>query len=474
MPLQAASGPAGYPVVRGVIAGTETGRLSFQPGDTLLRLGNRDLAGVGATRFTAVAWSEVDEDFRLLVNWQRGAEASGVEYVRLKPVGFPLRTLPLIAIAGMLSLLGLLRGRGHALVRAWSLAGFAHSLQWATFFGPVEWQSNLSLWVSLGAATLVWPLTLRALIRYPGDRAPPFFGGPALAVAVLPVRRAVPHELAAGLALLERSRAARDLRPQPRVGHRGTRGDHPQLHREQRGGSAQAQVGGLRPLRRARARLRRRGNRLDRCRHDVGARDRGRVHGADSHLHLRRDRPGRLPRHRPAHHRDGGVQHRHARPRRGAGAGAARRGPRALRLGGHREHGLPGSRLRGHRGDRRAGARLALALRPGHVLPETHGDRAGPPEAARRPRRNHGPGQAARAARGRGSSGSSSRRGASSTRAAARASFPCSRRPRWLHRSSRATARSSGSSKTTRSRSTPSAGAAGSSGAFCANSPPRR
>jgi class 3 adenylate cyclase len=172
MPLQAASGPAGYPVARGLIAGTETERLSFLQGDTILRLGTRDMAGVGGASFTAAAWSQVDEELGLRVGWQRGGQASGVDYLRLKPVPFPLRTLPLIAIAGILALLGLLRGRGHALVRAWSLAGFAHSLQWATFFGPVEWQSTVSLWVSLTAAALVWPLTLRALIRTPETSLP--------------------------------------------------------------------------------------------------------------------------------------------------------------------------------------------------------------------------------------------------------------------------------------------------------------
>jgi class 3 adenylate cyclase len=172
MPLQVSAGPDGYPVLRGLIAGTDRERVSFQPGDTLLRVGSRDMRGVGALDFTAVAWTQVDEKLGFRVGWRRGREASGVDYVRLEPVAFPLRTLPLIAIAGTLAALGLLRGRGHALVRAWALAGFAHSLQWATFFGPVEWQSFVSLWVSLGAAALVWPLTLRALIRTPETALP--------------------------------------------------------------------------------------------------------------------------------------------------------------------------------------------------------------------------------------------------------------------------------------------------------------
>jgi class 3 adenylate cyclase len=172
MPLQAASGPAGYPVVRGLIAGTQTDRLSLRPGDTLLSVGDRDLDGVGGFEFPAVAWSQVDGDMGLRVGWQRGGEATGVDHIRLKPVPFPLRTLPLIAIAGALALLGLLRGRGHGLVRAWSLAGFAVSLQWATFFGAVEWQSQASLQVALGAGALVLPLTLRALIRTPETALP--------------------------------------------------------------------------------------------------------------------------------------------------------------------------------------------------------------------------------------------------------------------------------------------------------------
>ena len=172
MPLQVASGPAGYPVVRGLIAGTDSDRLSLRAGDTVLRVGDRDLLGVGTTAFVADAWSQVDEQMSLRVSWQRGGEASGVDTVRLQPVPFPLRTLPLIGIAGTLALLGLVRGRGHALVRAWSLAGFAHSLQWATFFGAVEWHSFMSLWVSLGAAALVWPFTLRALIRTPETALP--------------------------------------------------------------------------------------------------------------------------------------------------------------------------------------------------------------------------------------------------------------------------------------------------------------
>jgi class 3 adenylate cyclase len=172
LPLQvAAAGPDGYPRVRGFAAGTRGGVPDLEIGDTLLRIGGRDLRGVGALGFTPAAWQELDADLSAELVWRRGVEERRGELV-LAPARFPLRTLPLTLITGFVALLVLLRGRGSAAARAFFLAGIAHSLQWSTFFGPVPWQSALSLAVAVGGATLTFPLLLRALMKIPAAPQP--------------------------------------------------------------------------------------------------------------------------------------------------------------------------------------------------------------------------------------------------------------------------------------------------------------
>ena len=171
LPVQVAPGADGLPVVTGFVAGTGGGAPGLERGDELLRVGERELRGVGRFGFTPAVWSALDGELRAPLVWRRaGEERSGV--LALDPVRFPLRTLPLTLITGAAAILVLLRGRGSAAARAFFLAGVAHSLQWSTFFGPVPWQSSLSLAVAVGGATLVFPLLLLALMKIPAAPRP--------------------------------------------------------------------------------------------------------------------------------------------------------------------------------------------------------------------------------------------------------------------------------------------------------------
>lgn len=172
LPVQVEAAPEGWPVVRGFVAGVAGGAPGLERGDALLRIGGRELRGVGELDFTAAAWSELGPDLRAPLTWRHaGAERTGE--LALAPAPRPLRTLPLTLITGAVVILVFLRTRGGPLGRTVLGAGVAHSLQWAGFFGPVPWQSSLSLATALAGATLTFPLMLRALLLIPAAPRPP-------------------------------------------------------------------------------------------------------------------------------------------------------------------------------------------------------------------------------------------------------------------------------------------------------------
>ncbi len=172
LPIQVEAGSDDLPVVRGFLAGEEGGAPGLEPGDTLLRIGDRDLEGVGALRFTAAAWAELGPQLRAPLVWRRGGEERAGELV-LAPKPRPLRMLPLTLITGAVVILVFLRTRGGPLGRAVLGAGVAHSLQWAQFFGSVPWQSSLALATAIGGATLTFPLMLRSILLLPVAPRPP-------------------------------------------------------------------------------------------------------------------------------------------------------------------------------------------------------------------------------------------------------------------------------------------------------------
>ena len=171
LPIQAAPGPDGYPVVRDFVAGIEGGAPGLAAGDTLLRNGARDHPGVGTIALTPAVWAELDASLTAPLVW-RGAAGEVAGALALAPTRFPLRTLPLTILTGAVAILLLVRGRGSVAARTFFLAGMAHSLQWSSFFGALPWQSRLSLFVVMAGATFTFPLILVALMKIPAAPQP--------------------------------------------------------------------------------------------------------------------------------------------------------------------------------------------------------------------------------------------------------------------------------------------------------------
>lgn len=171
LPIQAAPGADGYPVVTGFVSGVEGGAPGLAVGDVLLRAGDRDLRGAGTTGLTPTLWAALDDDLRTPLTW-RGSAGETTGELALSRARFPLRTLPLTILTGAIALLVLLRGRGTSSARAYFLASMAHSLQWSSFFGAIPWQSRLSLGVVMTGATLAFPLILVALMKIPAAPQP--------------------------------------------------------------------------------------------------------------------------------------------------------------------------------------------------------------------------------------------------------------------------------------------------------------
>ncbi|MEN8158686.1 MAG: adenylate/guanylate cyclase domain-containing protein [Myxococcota bacterium] len=164
--------PGGAPTLSGFLPGDRaTGEAALRVGDRLLRVGERDLTGVGRLGFALAAWEQgrVGAPAPLVVE-RNGARLDLL--LPLRPFANPWRTLPLLLSIGGLSLLALWRmGRADE-ARAFALAGVAYSVHWSLFAGGPRWLSAASLGLALITAGLFVPLLLRAILQLP-ERGPP-------------------------------------------------------------------------------------------------------------------------------------------------------------------------------------------------------------------------------------------------------------------------------------------------------------
>jgi class 3 adenylate cyclase/MFS family permease len=184
LPVQVA--PGAYPIVSGLMPNAETGDLAV--GDVLRRVGETDLAGAGRVGFWTRTWAALDETLVAEFTVER-AGVMRTSHVPVLRVGYPLGMLPLIGFAGLVAIAVLLRARSRREARAFFLLGMAPSLNWAVFFGPVPWQTALSLGVAFVSSAAIPVCALYALLIFPGDVAPRSRGArlwPLLGVALGP------------------------------------------------------------------------------------------------------------------------------------------------------------------------------------------------------------------------------------------------------------------------------------------------
>jgi class 3 adenylate cyclase len=179
-----AFGPGGFPpiVVRGAQGASDHPRvarvpdwgpeiLNVRPGDSLLRLGETDLAGAGSLDFIHAFERAARTEPRVTVEIERGgsrqvATVAAGSHALFRPL--LLTSLAFAACAAWL----LLRAPPSPLVRAFFLAFMTSAFFFAGSFFGSRLETYLSFGVHTVAMSLVAPLHLRAFQRFPHDSPP--------------------------------------------------------------------------------------------------------------------------------------------------------------------------------------------------------------------------------------------------------------------------------------------------------------
>jgi hypothetical protein len=157
-----------YPILRGFWPGTGAESSGLVIGDRLVRVGAVDLRGVGPIGFVARVYEAVGSDFRVPIAFVRAGEPGEV-VLRLAPVLFPWRILPLILGFAATGVLAFLRAPGSRPARAYFLASLAYSLHWSLFFGGPRVQTYAWTAVFFCSSLVMFPLILRAVLLLPEE-----------------------------------------------------------------------------------------------------------------------------------------------------------------------------------------------------------------------------------------------------------------------------------------------------------------
>jgi class 3 adenylate cyclase len=165
------AGPEGFPVVVGFRPEASPDDTGLRIGDRLVRAGDAELRGVGPVGVMARIEEQADEALRVPVAYVRGDHA-GTVALRLVPVQFAWRLIPLTLTFAVVGVLVLLRLPGSALARAFLLAALSFSFQWTFFFGGPRLQTYAWTVVLVVSTLLMFPLILRVPMLFPPEVAP--------------------------------------------------------------------------------------------------------------------------------------------------------------------------------------------------------------------------------------------------------------------------------------------------------------
>ena len=190
--VSAPLGAEEYPAVSGfsLELASESG---LRVGDRLLRMGTADLRGVGFLGFFALAAEEAGPDRVVTVVFERAGE----RFETTLRLGSYALVWPLLLVSFGFALSGvvvLLRARPSQLVRAWFLALLCLAIVVASKgFGASRWEVYASSTIFITGATLIAPLSLRALLLHSPDAPPmrwfvrvgPWLFGPLLLLFLL-------------------------------------------------------------------------------------------------------------------------------------------------------------------------------------------------------------------------------------------------------------------------------------------------
>ena len=135
----------------------------LEPGDRILRVGERSAAGFGPVGFAAAALASADAGRRVPLEVERGGQVLARTLTlgaSPTPWVFAAISLP-FALVGTLILLYAPRAQA---ARPAFLAGITYGLYYAFFYGPDPWQTHVSLPLLVATGSLTGPLAVRAML----------------------------------------------------------------------------------------------------------------------------------------------------------------------------------------------------------------------------------------------------------------------------------------------------------------------
>jgi signal transduction histidine kinase/CheY-like chemotaxis protein len=157
-----------YPRVGGYRVETDSSGSGLLPGDRVLRVGDRDLRGVGNIGFDAIALAQTGAAGTAPIVYERnGQRHEGT--IRPRPHPDPWSRVPLLVGCLVLTGLILLRAPSRADARRFYAAFVVYGIAQAQFYGGPEWKTWLSLGIwNVGTSIAVF-LMLRWAALFPSE-----------------------------------------------------------------------------------------------------------------------------------------------------------------------------------------------------------------------------------------------------------------------------------------------------------------
>jgi signal transduction histidine kinase/CheY-like chemotaxis protein len=150
-----------HPVVAGHPVETDSSGSGLEPGDRLIRLGERDLAGVGYVGFQAIGLARTRPGQPVPLVFERAGELRTVAF-EARPHVHPWSRLPLLLSIPAFCVLLLVRAPGSAGARRLFLGALTYGFAQAEFYGGPEWKT----WLAAGALNLTAPLAIGTVLTW--------------------------------------------------------------------------------------------------------------------------------------------------------------------------------------------------------------------------------------------------------------------------------------------------------------------
>ncbi|MDJ0866726.1 MAG: hybrid sensor histidine kinase/response regulator [Myxococcota bacterium] len=161
LPVYAHWQPGDYPLVGGYRLETDSSGSGLEVGDRLLRVGDRDLRGVGYVGFHAIGLARTAPGHPVPLVFERDGERGTVP-LEARPHARRWSRIPiLLLIPGFCALL-LLRAPGQPDAQRFYLCFMTYAIGQAQFYGGPEWKS----WAAAGVWSLASPLMLFFMLRW--------------------------------------------------------------------------------------------------------------------------------------------------------------------------------------------------------------------------------------------------------------------------------------------------------------------